>query len=152
MIKRNQMKKVIFLLIVIFTVLQSSAQTSYVSTYNQTGEYSTIFEKWNWSDLNRSVIPIKITKSFIEFENQAKSKFTIIEDKGEDVGQNSAGLRYKGHNWIAIDHKYRKCYVLMTHYFDDDYDNVLTIMYEDLAFRYYIPKKRNGIDSFNNDK
>lgn len=146
------MKKVIILLIVIFTVLQSSAQTTFVSTYNQVGEFSEIFEKWNWGDVNRSVIPIIITKNFIEFENKAKSKFNIIEDKGEEYGQNSIGIKFKGHTWIALDHKYRKCYVIMTNYFDNAYDNVLAIMYDDLAFRYYIPKKRNGIDSFNNDK
>ena len=153
--KPKKMKKKILVALMLTILLllgfAALAQSTYTSTYNQTGEYSKLFERWNWSKANYTDIEIRVYSSLVVLDNKAKSNYTLVKDEGEDSGTNSDGVVYKGRRWYVRDNKGRYCYLLLTNYYTEGYDMCMTIMYEDIAFRYYIPKKKVGSDSFFND-
>jgi hypothetical protein len=140
------MKKILlFALLFVSTVAFS--QTQRVSTRNEIGEWSEITKKWFYGDMNYASITITFGKNYVSMDNRAESYYQIFEDQGEDNGTNRQGISYTSHSWRAYDKSGRKCILSMIRYNNDTYENLFTVMYDDVIFRYYYSIK--STDKFN---
>ena len=137
------MKK--FLLIVALLVSTISfAQPKVDYSYSvQSGRYNNTLKKWDWSVAEEREIAIKLNGAIIE--NNANTVLDTYEDLGEDVGIDEDGDKYKFHKWKAYDNKNRKCVFIMVWY-DDVPLIVYSVVYNDVAFRFYI--KNNKLSNF----
>jgi len=131
-------------LLIAFLLLSSSvfAQNSDWRSYrNESGTWNSYTSKWNWGEMNYADIPIIFDGSQIRLINKAMSVYNVIESEGEKEKYTDDGVRYKSISWIARDKDYRRCRIVMTHHFSEEYDPmILSIQYDDFSIRFYCRK------------
>ena len=143
------MKKLLFLTLLFLISFATFSQNRYTSTYNQLGYWNKVTEKWDWEDIKYATIPITFNKNVVTFENKASSKYIITSDQTKRTGVNSDGDSYTRYSWFVKDNSNRRCTLNITILESDEYDPIISIMYDDVCIRYYIGTTKNyGIDKF----
>ena len=137
------MKK--FIILITLVILSSSAfSQSYSNVYMmESGTWNTYSETWMWDDAKNVDLTFTLSKTYVKINDRAHTYLSIVEvDKEVDDDD------VKSTSWICRDEKNRRCIFTMMG-FKEKKMIVYSIMYNDMAFRYYI---RNGskIDSFQN--
>lgn len=145
------MKKTIILLTLLFcSLLTFSQSTNWVSYRNELGTWNIYSKSWDWGEMNKAYIPVYFGKTYISLENKLQSYFLILEDKGKRYDYTDKYPRAKMtlHDWLAKDKDGKICVLTMTSVESADYDPIiLSIMYDDIAFRFYC-KQKSTVDSF----
>lgn len=137
------MKKIIILITLV--VLSSSAfSQTYSNVYMmETGTWNTYSETWRWDDVKNVDLTFTLSKTYVKINDRAHTYLSIVEvDK--EVDDNDV----KSTSWICRDENNRRCiFTIMG--FKEKKMIVYSIMYNDMAFRYYI-KTGSRIDNFQN--
>lgn len=140
------MKKLLFCAMLLVSTT-AFCQTQWSTYRNQTATWNTYTKKWDYGEINYSNITITFSKAFISMDNRAQSYYRITEDEGDKTGYTDNYTHYQSHSWVALDNKDRKCIITVIKYDGDQYDIVVSVMYDDILFKYfYSPSKT---DRFN---
>lgn len=143
------MKKLLFVFL-LFISLESLSQTKFLSYVNQYSFWNKYTEKWDWEDLNYANIPINIGEKIIWLENKDKSMFIINSVEPIRNRYSDDKRKYTELVWKVRDMKGRNCRIILLHFEDKSEDLVFAVMYDDVAFRFYIKPNSSSIDSFFN--
>lgn len=145
------MKKLLFAIAFAFIALTSFSQdVEWLSYRNETGFWNTYTKKWDWQPMNQSRIPIHFIGMEIRLTNKDKSVYTLTISEGTKDEYDKEGVKRRVSTWFAYDKNNRKCKIRVTKFYSDEYDPlVLTVIYDDVCFRFYCMD--DTIDKFRND-
>ena len=137
------MKKIILgLLLLVSSTLFS--QTSYRALMFQHAYKNEITDKYVWEKSQNVNLIVTINKSVVTIENEANTKLTCYEVYSEERDVDDDGDSYTLKIWRAKDKEGLKCLFSMMIYDSPNVTyNVYSILYSDIAFRYYV--KRTSI-------
>ena len=136
------MKKLLYVILLsVLLPLSLFSQNKWQSYRNQYGFWNKYQQKWEWESINYSNIDIYFGKTAIWMNDKSQSRYNVIEAEGETTGRTSdAQVAYKQYSWRTRDEKNRICRVSIVYYDDEEYDLLVTVMYDDACFRYYCLK------------
>jgi hypothetical protein len=145
------MKRVIVVLISILISIAAKTQSvRFLSTHNDIGRWNQQTERWVFTEDNIADIPILFGETTIQLENQDGSLFVVQSDRGTVTGklESDPRITYKAYTWLVRDRRDKSCVASIVSYSRQDMDMMLSIMYDDYCFRFYIPKSGGGLDKF----
>jgi len=105
----------------------------------QTGFIDTRTGEITWSKAVDVDLVITLDGSDIYIDDQANTHIRTYGKSTEYKGRNDDGDYFTRHTWSAYDEKGRSCNFIMM-YFKDKGLSVYAVMYNNVAFRYYIQK------------
>jgi hypothetical protein len=138
------MKKLIILAVICLTTTISFAQVKLYAYLLETGTWNRYTDKWEYSRLVNTSLEVTVNKTYISVNDQAGTFLSIDSYEGETIGKTSDGVKYKAVRWNCTDELRRNCLFSMVEYEDDTY--LLTVMYNNLSYRYYI--RANKLSNF----
>lgn len=143
------MKKLIFIVCMLFVTMTTYAQTTMSSYKNQVGFWNTYAKKYDWQELKYADIKIVFAKSYVKFYDQADSFYTILKANEKEKGytNDAKPQKYESYSWDAIDEQNRKVFIMVIFY-ENDNEFITNIMYNDRVFRYYLVKNNGSLDNF----
>lgn len=143
------MKKLIFIVCMLFVTMTTYAQTTMSSYKNQVGFWNTYAKKYDWQELKYADIKIVFAKSYVKFYDQADSFYTILKANEKEKGytNDAKPQKYESYSWDAIDEENRKVFIMVIFY-ENDNEFITNIMYNDRVFRYYLVKNNGSLDNF----
>lgn len=103
----------------------------------QTGKYDKYLKKWNWTKAEDVNLRFTFDGNYIKINDDYGTRIYTYEDLGETFEYDGDGDRFGKHVWKALDEKNRKCMFVMIWYKTIKLVTY-TVMYSDVAFRYYI--------------
>ena len=138
------MKKLLIIAL-LFVSATSFSQDKYQVVGLESGMWNG--KTWVWDKLITPDLTITLSGAHIYISDQADTHITTYENLGEDKGVDKQGDSYTSYTWRAYDEKDRRCKFIMQFYQKGDY-NIYYIMYNDMCFRYYVDKKKNSGNFF----
>lgn len=134
------MKKIILgLLLLVSSTLFS--QTSYRALMFQHAYKNENTDKYVWEKSKNVNLIITLNKSMVIIENEANTKLNCYEVYSEERDVDTDGDAYTLKIWRAKDQDGLKCLFSMMIYDRADLSyNVYSILYSDIAFRYYVKR------------
>lgn len=134
------MKKTLVLFAVIILVMLKPIHSQLVIyTYKAMhGVWDKYKKKYTYSDPKEIDFVFKVYKSHITVDDRAGSVYKMVK-QSEDVIED--GYTIKG--FSCIDEKNRSCNVSIIKYNDPDTPSVLIVIYESVAFMYFIKYSEN---------
>lgn len=130
------MKKLIVLAVMMIMTTASFSQTKLYSYLLESGDWNAYTEHWEYKKPINVNLTFTIAKTYVSIDDVANTYLTINSYDGEDRGTTSSGVKYYAAVWNCTDEKYRGCKFSMIKYDDGQY--LITIMYKNYSFRYYI--------------
>jgi len=136
------MKKTMLVLGTLLLAIGSFSQTKsgkFNTNYMQVGKWNVENRKFEFEDEVKVNLIITMTDSKVWIDDNANTNLTILKDAGTIKKD-----EYTSRAWDCLDEKKRKCNLLIAKY--NDGQRILSIMYNNLCFRYYVSNSR--IDNF----
>jgi hypothetical protein len=137
------MKKLIILVIVFLITTAAFSQTSkWHASLMEEGPWNDSTTNWEYKKTISVDVIIIITKEDISFNDKYNTFLTINSNEGEVNGITLDSVKYNAARWSCTDEKLRDCIFSMIKYEDGVY--LLSVMYNDYSFRYYVKPERSN--------
>jgi len=137
------MRNTIIAAIAVLAPLISIAQKYDRAIMLQVGKYDESRRKWDWSKPEEVNLEFTLEGNLVKIDDEHGTKLWTYEDQGEESGYDKDGDKYTKRTWKAFDENNRKCMFVMLWYRDLS-TVVYTVIYGDVAFRYYIDKPKQN--------
>ena len=139
-IKFKKMKKTLVLFAVIILVMLKPIHSQLVIyTYKcMHGVWDKYKQKYTYSDPKELDFVFKVYKSHITVNDKAGSVYKMTK-QSNDVIENEYTIK----GFDCVDEKNRSCNVSIIKYNDPEIPNVITVIYESVAFMYFIKYSEN---------
>jgi hypothetical protein len=134
------MKKLIILAIILLTTTSSFSQSKLYAYLLESGSWNSYTGHWEYKKPIDVNLTFTVTKAFISINDVANTVFAVDSYEGEENGVTTDGVKYVAVRWGCTDEKYRRCKFSMIKYEDGIY--LITVMYNDYSFRYYVRATR----------
>ena len=130
-----------FLLVIFFcfATIGVTAQRQERVQMLQTGVIDARTRDITWSKAIEVDLVITLDGSDIYIDDQANTHIRTYGKSSEYKGRNDDGDYFTRHTWSAYDEKGRSCNFIMV-FFRDTGLNVYAVLYNNMAFRYYMHK------------
>lgn len=127
------MKRLIILLIVVLTTINSYAQETEIVTYkNMLGRKNFYTDNFFFESPVYSTIVFYLTSSYIRANDKSRSLYRMVSERF-DLDKPD----FKSYSWKCLDENNNDCtFTLMT--MKDSNVRIINIMYENVSYVYYI--------------
>lgn len=135
LIKYKNMKKqlVSFLVIILIMLRPVHAQLVIYTNKSMSGVWNKYTEKYTYADPKETNIVFKVFKTHITVDDKAGSVYKMVRESKEVIQSD-----YTVKGFDCKDEKDRDCNVSIIKYEDPKYPSVLIIIYDTIAFMYFI--------------